>query len=175
VISRKSTATRYAQHVFLHLVGSTSHIVHSSVSGERNVNALFSCSGGPSAVSIKIAPGHITSNLCFCFRWDLPVTLCILVRLDCETSTHYFSCSGGTGTDSTKSAPGHVTMNLCFCIRWDLRVTWYILLHPGCETSTQYFSFSGGPGAVSIKSASGHVTPNLCFCIRWDLLVMLCI
>jgi hypothetical protein len=33
--------TRYAKLVFLCLVGSASHVVHSYVSGARNVNALF--------------------------------------------------------------------------------------------------------------------------------------
>jgi hypothetical protein len=38
---KKHTRTRYTKLVFLHLVGSAGHVVHSSVSGERNVDALF--------------------------------------------------------------------------------------------------------------------------------------
>jgi hypothetical protein len=64
--------------------------------------------------STKSEMGDIAPNLCFCIRWDLRVTQCILMR---ETSTHYFSCSGGTGMDFMKSASEDVTANLCFCIR----------------------------------------------------------
>jgi hypothetical protein len=55
----------------------------------------FSCSGGPGVVSIKRAPGHITLNLFFCIRWDLWVSLCILVLPGHVMSMHYFSGSGG--------------------------------------------------------------------------------
>jgi hypothetical protein len=79
--------------------------------------------GGPDAVSIKSASGHITPNLYFCIRYDMRVTLCILVCLAHEMSMHYFSCSGGPGAVSIKCASGHVTPNLCFCIWWDLWVT----------------------------------------------------
>jgi hypothetical protein len=40
-IHKKRPGTCYAELVFLHLVGSVDHIVHSSVSGLQNVNALF--------------------------------------------------------------------------------------------------------------------------------------
>jgi hypothetical protein len=38
---KKRTGTRYTELVFLHLVGSAGHVVHSDVSGARNVNALI--------------------------------------------------------------------------------------------------------------------------------------
>jgi hypothetical protein len=41
-------------------------------------------------VSINSAPGHITLNLCFCIRWDLWVTWCILVHTGHETLTNCF-------------------------------------------------------------------------------------
>jgi hypothetical protein len=37
----KRAATRYTELVFLHPVGSAGHVVHSSGSGARNVDALF--------------------------------------------------------------------------------------------------------------------------------------
>jgi hypothetical protein len=56
----------------------------------RNINTLFSHSSGPGAVYIKIAPGHVTLNLYFCIKWDLPVTKGITVRPGHEMSTPYF-------------------------------------------------------------------------------------
>jgi hypothetical protein len=41
VFDKKCVGTRYAELVFLHLVGSTGHVVASGASGARNVNALF--------------------------------------------------------------------------------------------------------------------------------------
>jgi hypothetical protein len=49
--NKKRAGTRYAELVFLHPMGSAGHVVHSSASGVQNVNALFSCSSGPGAVS----------------------------------------------------------------------------------------------------------------------------
>jgi hypothetical protein len=38
---RKHAGTRYAELVFLHPVGSMSHVVHCGVTGLRNINAQF--------------------------------------------------------------------------------------------------------------------------------------
>jgi hypothetical protein len=51
----------------LHLVGCAGHIVHSVVSGARNIDALLTCTGAPGMVSTKIASGHITLNFYFEF------------------------------------------------------------------------------------------------------------
>jgi hypothetical protein len=40
--------------------------------------------------SIKSAPGHVMPNLCFYHRWDLWVTLYILVRAGHKTLMYYF-------------------------------------------------------------------------------------
>jgi hypothetical protein len=74
----------------------------------------FTFSGGTGIDSTKSALGHVMPNLCFCIRWDLRVTLCILVRLGHEISMHYFPRSGGTDTNCTKRASGHVTSNFSF-------------------------------------------------------------
>jgi hypothetical protein len=39
--NKNHVGTRYAELEFLHLVGSAGHIVHSGVSGARNIDALF--------------------------------------------------------------------------------------------------------------------------------------
>jgi hypothetical protein len=60
--TKNRVMTRYVELVFLHLVGSVgSH--------------YFSSSGGPGAVSRKIALGHIMPNLSFHIWWDLRVAL----------------------------------------------------------------------------------------------------
>jgi hypothetical protein len=71
---KKHAETCYAEFVFLHPVGYAIHVVNSRLSGARNVDILFLCSGGSGAVSIKRSRGHVTMNLCFCMQWDLWVT-----------------------------------------------------------------------------------------------------
>jgi hypothetical protein len=39
--NKEHTTTHYAELVFLHLVGSVCHVLHSGVSKPRNINALF--------------------------------------------------------------------------------------------------------------------------------------
>jgi hypothetical protein len=62
---KKHARTRYAELVFLHLVGSMGHIVHCGAFGVRNVDPPFSSSSRPGAVSIKSAYGHVMPNLWF--------------------------------------------------------------------------------------------------------------
>jgi hypothetical protein len=71
---RKHARTHYAELLFLHLVRSVGHIGYSGASGHEMSTHHFYCAGGPGAVSIKSALGHVTSYLCFCIRWDLRVT-----------------------------------------------------------------------------------------------------
>jgi hypothetical protein len=73
-LHKKHAVIRYAKLVFLHPVGSAGHVVHSVCPGCQNVDALFFLLGCLDAVSIKSTPGHVTSNICFCIRWNLRVT-----------------------------------------------------------------------------------------------------
>jgi hypothetical protein len=120
-LNKKRVRTHYAELVFLHHVGYAGHVVHSDASWAQNFNALFFILmwdrfefkkkrarrrylGGTDMDSTKSMLEHVSLNSCFCIRWDLWVTSCILVRPGRETSKHYFLCSGGTGTVSKKSA-----------------------------------------------------------------------
>jgi hypothetical protein len=71
---KKPVRTRYAQLVFLHLVGSAGHVVHSSGSGAQTFDAPFFILGWAQCGSIKSILGHVMPNLCFCIQWDLWVT-----------------------------------------------------------------------------------------------------
>jgi hypothetical protein len=59
--------TRYAELIFLRLVGSVSHVEHSGACEARNIDTLFSCSAGTGTDLTNSAPGQVTSNLFFCF------------------------------------------------------------------------------------------------------------
>jgi hypothetical protein len=49
--------------VFLHPVVSAGHVVYFGAFRASNVDEVFFMSGGPSAVSLKRVPRHITPNL----------------------------------------------------------------------------------------------------------------
>jgi hypothetical protein len=65
---------RYAELMFLHLVGSAGHVVHFGASRAQNVIALFFLLKKNRYGFNKMCVKHITLNLCFCIRWDLWVT-----------------------------------------------------------------------------------------------------
>jgi hypothetical protein len=160
---------------FLHPVGSTGHVVHSSASGAQNVIALFFMlrwdhyefdkkhSGACYAEHVFFNPvesvGHVVHSGASGARY---INTIFFMLLWARCGFH-------------KKCVGTRFAKLVFCIRYDLWITWSIPVGPGHEMSTHYFSCSGGLGAVSIKTELGHVTPNLCVCIRWDLQVTWCI
>jgi hypothetical protein len=171
---KKHVETRYTEHVFLHLVhlvGSAGHILHSRVSGARNIDTLF--------FMLELA------------RWGLHkkrartryAKLVFLHPVGSTCHVVHFSASGARNVDAqffmlrwdrygfNKKHAGSRYTELCFCTQLDLSVTWCIPTRSGREMSTHYFSCSGGPGGVSIKSAPGHVASNMCFCFWRDLWV----
>jgi hypothetical protein len=144
------------------------HVVHSCVSGARNVDALFFMLGSARRGFHKERTGIHYAELVFLHLVGYASHIVYSSVSGHKKSMHYFSRSGGPGAIWIKSTPRHVTLNLCFCIWWELRVTLCIPVHPRHESSMHYFSCSSGPSAVFIKSASGHVTPNLRFYNYWD-------
>jgi hypothetical protein len=70
---KKRIGTHYTKLVLLHLLEYVGHIVHSRMSGARNINALFSCSGGPDAEPRNSTPGYVMPNLCFCSRSNIRI------------------------------------------------------------------------------------------------------
>jgi hypothetical protein len=46
-------------------MASAGHLVHSIANGPRNINTLFSCSGGTESDSTKSMLEHVPPNMCF--------------------------------------------------------------------------------------------------------------
>jgi hypothetical protein len=72
---KKRMGTHYAEFVFVHLVGSTGHVGHSSASEMRNVNLLFFMIGWAQCGPHKNREETCYAKLVFfCIQWDLRVT-----------------------------------------------------------------------------------------------------
>jgi hypothetical protein len=54
-IAKKHAGSHYAEHVFLHSAGTVGNAVHFGVSEARNIDALFSCSGGQKRARTRYA------------------------------------------------------------------------------------------------------------------------
>jgi hypothetical protein len=163
---KKHGGTRYAECVFLRLVGSVGHVVHFSASRVRNTDALFFMLG---LDWYGFHKNHVTTR--YAKRVFLrPVGSAGHVVHVGSSGVRNIDAPiftlGWAGMDSTKSATGHVTPNLCFYMQLDQWVTKCIPASTGRETLIYYFSCSSGNSSDSTKSALGHVMMNLCFCIR---------
>jgi hypothetical protein len=64
-LHKKRVGTRYIELVFLHPVRSVGQVCIPVRLGRKTSMHYFSSSVRPGAVFIKIAPGHVTPNLCF--------------------------------------------------------------------------------------------------------------
>jgi hypothetical protein len=121
--TKKCTETHYVELVFLPLVGSMVHVVHSSASRVGNVGALFFILGWAWYGFHKKRTATIYVELVFLHPLASVGHLVHSGASEARNVDSLFSCSGGPGVVSIKSTPGHVTWNFCFYIRWDLRVT----------------------------------------------------
>jgi hypothetical protein len=119
---RKCAGTCYAELVFLHLMGSVGHEVHSGVAGAQNVDALFfmlrtaRCSFHKKCVSTRY------TKLMFLYPVGSSGDIVHSGASMARNVDALFSRSCGFDATSIKSAPGQVMSNLCFCIQCDLRV-----------------------------------------------------
>jgi hypothetical protein len=121
---KKHARTHFTDLLFLHPVGFAGHIVHSSVFGARNVDAVFFMLWWDRyGIDKKHVIADTSCQTCvFCIWWDIWVT-CIPELSRHETSTDYFSCLGGPIVFSIKNHVGTHYATVVFCIRWDLWVT----------------------------------------------------
>jgi hypothetical protein len=71
---KKRARTHYVELVFLHLVGTAGHVVHSGASGPRNIDALFFIFGWVRCGFHKKRSGTRYVELVFFIQWDLWVT-----------------------------------------------------------------------------------------------------
>jgi hypothetical protein len=121
---KKHVRTHYVELVFLLLVGSAGHVVHSSASGVRNIDALF--------FMLRLDRYRIHKKVC----WDTLCQTCVFASTGiCGPRSAFrsiratkrrctiFHAYVGPVQNPQKSVLGHVTLNLCFCIHWDLWVT----------------------------------------------------
>jgi hypothetical protein len=62
---KKLGGRHYAELMFLDPVGSVGSVVHFSVSGARNIDAIFFMLGWDGVDSTKCALGNVMSSVCF--------------------------------------------------------------------------------------------------------------
>jgi hypothetical protein len=98
------------------------HIVHSGVSGARNINAIFFILGWDRYGFDKKHAEASYTKIVFLHPVGSVGHLVLSVASGTRNVNTLFSCSGGTKLDLRKSALGHVTPNMCSCIRWNLWV-----------------------------------------------------
>jgi hypothetical protein len=120
--NKKHVETHCVELVFSHLVGSAGHVVHSVVSGARNVIALYFKLGWARCSFHKNCAGIRYAKLVFLHPAGLEGHVVHSGAFGARNIDALFSCSGRPDVVLIKLMPGHITPNLCFHIRWDLWV-----------------------------------------------------
>jgi hypothetical protein len=130
---KRHIGTRYTKVLFLRLVGSAGHVMHSGALRARKSTHYFSCSGGPGAVSIKKRSGTCYVEL-----------LCLhsigfaghIVHFGASKTSNinalFFMLEWAQCGIHKKHAGTHYAKHV-FLHRWVLRVMWHILVHPGVK------------------------------------------
>jgi hypothetical protein len=101
--------------VFFHPVSSAGHLVHSSPSGPRNIDALYFILGWDWDGFDKMRAGTRYAELVFLNPVGSAGHVMHSVASETPNVNTLFSCSSGTESNSTQSAPEHIKPNLCFC------------------------------------------------------------
>jgi hypothetical protein len=118
---KKRVETHYAELVFLHLVGFSAHIVHSSASRHKMSTHYFLYLSGPDVVSIDRALGHVTLKLCFWHQSAGHVVHSSASRARKMIALIFMLGWDRYGFDEKHTGTGYT--ELVFCHRWELRVT----------------------------------------------------
>jgi hypothetical protein len=116
---KKRGGTRYAELVFLHLVGAAGHVVHSGAYGAPNVYALFFMLGCDRYGFDKKCVGTRYAELVFLHplgSTGLVVHYYVSVAQNANALLFMLRWDRNGFASSRKSMSGHVTRILCFCI-----------------------------------------------------------
>jgi hypothetical protein len=119
---KKCAGTRYAELVFLHPMGTVGHVVHSSLSRVRNVDALFFMPVWARYDFHKNRTGTRYTELMFLLPVGYAGNVAHFDSSGARNIDPPFSFSGGPDAISIKSMSGHITLNLCLRIRRGLQV-----------------------------------------------------